>query len=316
MRRAVFAHLLVPLDGSRLAEAVLPVATALARWLGAGITLLHVVERRAPARIHGERHLCEPAEARAYLGGVLERLRSAGLQGQCHVHEVPEGDVALSIVRHAEELDNDLIVLSSHGRGGMRGFLLGSIAQQVLGSGTRPVLVVHPDAAPDPFELRRLAVPLDGTARHEHSLPVAAGLARACGAAIELVTVVPTRTRLPMEHAAAGRLLPLTTAARLDMEEGEVHRYLQGVARRLEEAAPSVAVSVRVRRGEPGEELVRCFREVDTDLVVMATHALRGWQAFWAGSVTPRVLTQWRRPVLLVRAAEPHADSKGKEAPP
>ncbi|MEW6045801.1 MAG: universal stress protein [Bacillota bacterium] len=302
----MFGHLLVPLDGSTLAEAVLPVAEALARCLNASITLLHVLEHNAPARVHGERHLCDPQEAQGYLGGVLERLRAKGFSAQCHVHEVPEGDVARSIVQHAEELANDLVLLSTHGRGGMRDLLVGSIAQQVLTNGTRPVLVVHPGAVPDPFGLGRLAVPLDGTARHEHSLPVAWALARACGASVHLVTAVPTPAELAVEQGAAGRMLPLTTAARLDIEEQEAQRYLREVAR----TAPGVSVFLHVRRGDPAGELIACFREIRADLAVVATHALKRWDAFWAGSVTPRLLSQWRRPVLLVRATEAPQDGR------
>lgn len=295
----MFGRLLVPLDGSSLAEAILPVAETLARSLNASITLLHVLERNAPARVHGERHLCEPEEARAYLGTVLQRLREKGFAAECHVHEVPEGDVARSIVQHAEELANDLVLLSTHGRGGMRDLLVGSIAQQVLTHGTRPVLVVHPDAVPDPFTLSRLAVPLDGTARHEHSLPVAWALARACGAVVHLVTAVPTPAELALQQGAPGRMLPLTTAARLDIEEQQAESYLRQVAC----SAPGVRIVLHVRRGDPAGELIACFREIDAELAVVATHALKGWDAFWAGSVTPRLLSQWRRPILLVRAA-------------
>ena len=60
----------------------------------------------------------------------------------------------------------------------------------------------------------------------------------------------------------------------------------------------------RVRRGEPVAELVRYFREQAIDLAVVATHALKGWTAFWEGSLTPRLLSQWRGPALLVRVSQ------------
>ncbi|WP_324716511.1 universal stress protein [Carboxydochorda subterranea] len=296
----LFNRLLVPLDGSRLAEAVLPVVETMARSLAASVTLLHVIEARAPVQVHGDRHLCDPAEAGAYLDGVMQRLAGKGLSVECHVHEAAEGDVARSIVQHAEELANDLVMLSTHGHGGMRGFLVGSIAQQVLVHGTHPVLVVHPDATPEPWRCERIAVPLDGGPHHEHSLPVACELATALGATLHLVTVVPRRSDLPMERAAAGRLLPRTVDARLDIEEQAAVHYLERLGARLcEQAAPPKA---QVRRGEPAAELVGAFRDARIDLVVMASHALKGWDAFWAGSVTPKILSQWRGPVLLVRA--------------
>jgi nucleotide-binding universal stress UspA family protein len=75
----VFAHLLVPLDGSPLAEAALPAAVALGQRSSARLTLLHVLERRAPATIHGHRHLTNLAEAEAYLGEVAAGFAAAGV---------------------------------------------------------------------------------------------------------------------------------------------------------------------------------------------------------------------------------------------
>ncbi len=299
----MFRHLLVPLDGSRLAEAVLPVARLFAQRLSASITLLHIVERRAPTQVHGERHLDDPQQARAYLDELMARLRQEGLDVRCHVHEVAEGDVARSIVQHADELSSDLIMLTTHGKGGMRGLLVGSIAQQVLGSGLTPVLVVHPGAVPEGYACRRIAVPLDGEAHHEHSLPVARELALAFSARVHLVTVVPRPENLRGGRTVAGRFLPLTTAAQLDLREQEAVLYLKRVAAMLRDAG--VEVGGQVRRGEPAAELRRCFREAGVELAVVATHALKGWTAFWEGSVTPRLVSQWRGPSLLVRAGRP-----------
>ncbi len=125
-------HLLVPLDGSRLAEATLPAAISLGERLRARVTLLHVLERRAPTTIHGERHLAVAPEAEAYLNGVASRFADAGVPVDTHVHPNPEGDVGASIAAHAAELGADLIVLCTHGEGGMRGWLSGSLAQHVV----------------------------------------------------------------------------------------------------------------------------------------------------------------------------------------
>src|SRR5437870_7678712 len=90
-------RLLVPLDGSRLAEAVLPVVERLAAAFGAAIVLLHVRERGAPQTVHGERHLTEVGSADSYLSRIVDGLRARGLTATSHVHDVPEGDVAASI---------------------------------------------------------------------------------------------------------------------------------------------------------------------------------------------------------------------------
>src|SRR5436309_8423104 len=109
-----FAHILVPLDGSRLAEAVLPAVLAIATRFHSRVTLLHVLERRPPATIHGDRHLMQAPEAAAYLGDVAARLRQEGIEVNAHVHDAPEGDLPRSLVEHAEEFAPDLIVLCAH----------------------------------------------------------------------------------------------------------------------------------------------------------------------------------------------------------
>ena len=107
----MFKHLLVSLDGSRLAEAALPAAVSLAGTLGARVTLFHVMERGAPQEIHGERHLTSLDEAGAYLDEVSARFFPAGMPLERHVHGSEVNDVARSIAEHVAELRSDLIVM-------------------------------------------------------------------------------------------------------------------------------------------------------------------------------------------------------------
>jgi nucleotide-binding universal stress UspA family protein len=295
----MFRRLLVPLDGSRLAEAVLPLVARLASRLGAAVELLHVVERRAPTRIHGERHLRDESDAREYLfGEVAPRLLAAGLGTSGHVHDVPEGDVAASIARHADELSADLIVLATHGSGGMRDILFGSVAQQVLARTPVPVLLVRPDRTGE-GELRRVLVPLDGGADGEAALPAAIGLARPFGAEFLLLRVVPTWSTLPGERGPVAILLPTATAEALEIQAGEAETYVASLAARLEiEGVRSVG---RVRRGEPVREIVEGVRREEADLVAMSTHGRAGLGAAWAGSLAARLLKSLPVPALLVR---------------
>ena len=143
----MFKHLLVPLDGSPMAEVSLVAAAFLARTLGATVTLFHAIERGAPQDIHGERHLTSPDEARAYLDEVAARAFPPDMPVERHVHANEVNDVARSIAEHVAELGPDLIVMCTHGRGGLRGFMFGRIAQQVLGLCTTPVLLVPPAAS-------------------------------------------------------------------------------------------------------------------------------------------------------------------------
>ena len=115
-------------------------AVYLARALRA-VTLIHAVEEDAPREIHGERHLTGTQEARAYLDEVAARVFPPEIEVQRHVHSDLVKDVARSIAEHAGELDADLILMCTHGRGGLRGFMFGRIAQRVSGFATAPVLL-------------------------------------------------------------------------------------------------------------------------------------------------------------------------------
>jgi len=134
----MFRHILVPLDGSRLAESALATAGWLARKLGAQLTLLHLIERNAPSIVHSERHLVSAEEATKYLDETSRAPALSGLRVATHVHEVEVSDVARSIFEHSAELAPDLIVMCAHGTGGVRGFSLASSRNRSLPSARLP----------------------------------------------------------------------------------------------------------------------------------------------------------------------------------
>ncbi len=297
-------HILVPLDGSPLAESVLPAAAALAKAFGAGIRLLHIVEAAPPDTIHGQPHLAEGDQAQRYLDEVAHRTLFQDLDVEVHVHRPKEGDIAESVVDHAQEFGADLVVLSTHGKSGLRGFLFGRIALRALQRGTTPVLLMNPttSAPAQPFACRIILVPLDGTPAHEPALPVASTLARAWKASLHLEIVVPTAKTLSGHEAATGVLMPSATRAILDLAERGAEEYVERLAQRLK--ADRIAVSSHVSRGEPAASLVEAAEKVGADLVVMASHAKGALDAFWSGSLTPKVVEKLRAPILLVRAAQ------------
>src|SRR5512140_2833437 len=110
---AMFKHLLIPLDGSALAEVALPLSAVIAQKEQAKVTLLHVIELGAPPSVHGERHLTDAAEAQQYLDAIAQQY-FAGLTVIPHVHSAATKDLPKGIVEHGEELTVDLIVLSTH----------------------------------------------------------------------------------------------------------------------------------------------------------------------------------------------------------
>ncbi len=302
----MFKRILVPLDGSRLAESVLPAAQSFAECFHSTLVLFHALEQGARATIHGERHLLTKEEAQTYLRDLSARLARPNLKIETNVHPVKEADVARSIIEHIAELNADLIVLAAHGRSDLRDVLVGNIAQQVVAGGTVPVLFIRPQMENAPtFACRKILVPLDSTAIHEPALPVAASVARACGAALQLVTVVPTTGTLSAERAGTGMLLPTTMAAVLDLAQRGAVEYLQKTTARL--TADGMSATAAVARGDTAPAILDIAESAKVDLIVLATHGRGNMDAFWSGSVTPKVMARAEMPVLLVRV-------KGEEA--
>lgn len=300
----MFKHLLVPLDGSRLAESALPYAAFLAEKLGATITLIHIIEKNAPKEIHSEHHLTDPDEARSYLNEVAQRFFPPDIPVESHVHTSLVSDVAKSIVEHVAEIQHDLVVMCTHGHSGLREWITGSIAQQVIGRGDIPVLLVRPDESEDQpaFACRKLLIPLDGNPDHEQGLPVAAELAHVCEAVLHLVMVIPTYGTLAGTQAAAAKLLPGTMSAMLDMSEKSGEDYLR---RHLEHWIDSgITVTAEVARGDPAQTIINTALQAKADLIVLGTHGKAGTDAFWSGSVTPKISSRCRIPLLLVPVIE------------
>lgn len=296
----MFRHFLVPLDGSRMAEAALPVAVFLAEKLAARVTLMHVVERNAPREVHGQSHLKTAGEANVYLKEIAQRYFSSGAPVDCHVHETEVTDVAGSIVAHADELNHDLVIMCSHGRGKALHLFLGSIAQKVIGLDSRPVLIAHPDErgeAPE-FCCRSILAPLDGDPGHAQALPISSELAQACGANMLLAMVIPNLTNLPGDMAATGRMLPGTTSRMLEMASQEAEEYLASLLESLREQG--VAASAQVLRGDPAKLIMDAAIKARVDLIVLATHGKTGMKAFWSGSVAHKICGYRGIPLLLI----------------
>lgn len=296
----MFRHLLVPLDGSRLAESALPVAASLAQRLGASVTLLHVLEPDAPPTVHGDRHLRSPAEAEGYLGGSVDWMANRHVPAALAVNREYD-DVAATIARVGGSVDADLIVLTSHGRSGLHGLLYGRVAQQVLQRGTIPVLLVQPSerGRDEPFECRRVLVPLDRSETAEYALRPAVAVAAAFAAEVLLMLIVPTVETVSGERSAPARLLPTATAALLDLEASEAMGYLEQVAARVR--IDGTVVAATVGRGDPVKELIDAAARREVNLIVMGTHGRSGVSAVWAGSVASRIVGAGVKPVLLIR---------------
>jgi nucleotide-binding universal stress UspA family protein len=142
----MYKRALVPLDGSSVAEAIIPFILDIAGPLDMEVVLLRVVEPIAPMVIEGSRHVeVEDIEARRtdaeeYLAPVAVELRNKGVRVESRVRR---GNTTEEIVAAARETGADLIAMSTHGRGGLGRLMFGSIAQAVLGHVDMPVLLMR-----------------------------------------------------------------------------------------------------------------------------------------------------------------------------
>lgn len=290
-------RLLVPLDGSALAQTVVRAVIVIARAFKSQAILIHVLERNPAASIHGEKHLTDGEEAAAYLLKVAAELEQAGVEVETHVHETREGDIPLSIVQHAEEYSPDLILLCAHGKHGLKSIVTGRIGQQVLLRGTCPVLILQPQK--EPFAVKTVVVPVDSAHSHEPTLEFAASLAQGFGADLHLVSVIPTLATLDVERSRSGLLLPSAMRAILDMNQETEAKQLEELVERCRRRG--VNATGQVLRGDTVGEVLRRTNQIEAGLVVMTTHGNIGLEALIAGSIAPRIAAKIKVPLLLVR---------------
>lgn len=162
----MYRKILVPLDGSELAEKVLPHATALAKGTGAEVTLATVVQLSLGAvgakleaipEAAAERRAALKAEAMIYLEKVQRDLKNQGVTA--HIVAL-EGDVACEIITYAEQEGFDLVTMATHGRSGIDRFVMGSIAEKVIRSTVKPVLLIRAlPVVPRQVDWQQITVP-------------------------------------------------------------------------------------------------------------------------------------------------------------
>jgi nucleotide-binding universal stress UspA family protein len=290
----IVSRILVPLDGSPLAEAALPAAASLGRTLDARLLLLHVLERDPPAKVHGEARLTNAVEAKRYLDERAAQFQDAGIEVESHVHERPVADVATAVDQHAHELDADLITMCAHGRGNLRDRLLGTIAERILRGGSIPIVlrtVRRPDTAE--FRLRNLLVPVDFAHDVDAALDAARTLAHAYDATITLLTV-PERS-----SPAASRLLPGTTALAREFDEADARRRLDAIADQLR--AEKFDAHAVVADEKPAEAISAAGESLPAELIVLVTDAHGGLASWYDPSTGQRLLATADLTLLLIK---------------
>jgi nucleotide-binding universal stress UspA family protein len=302
----MFGHMLVPLDGSALAECVLPHAVALARAFNSKVTLIRVLER---AQVDEER-LIDPldwhisrGEAEAYLADWAGRLSEAGVEtGYKLVH----GRVTDQVIDFVHEHGIDLMVLSSHGQGGLGGWNVSGTVQKIIFRVYVSVMIVRAyqpiDVDLKVMECRRLLLALDGSQRAEAALPPVEQLARFYSCEVLLASVVSKPEvirRRPLTPEEVELKDELTNLNQL-----EVDSYLQQLASML--SSQGIDVETRPVVGASAtESLQDLVTREQVDLVVLSAHGSTGSARWPYGSVATNFIAYGTSPLLIIQDLAP-----------
>lgn len=307
----MIAPIIIPLDGSKLAEQAIALAYSIAQHTNHDVLLLQVVEKEVnpiPAQSDQAIRIDElpdyaTSQAKAYLQAIAKQLQLEG--GPAVSYDVVFGRPGEGIARVADESEASYVVMSTHGYTGFTRWMMGSVADRVLHLTERPLVLIHPPdhVAYDPLEqqmselpdIKRIVVPLKGLPLAEQILPYVEEFAQAYGQAdIMLFHTIP---------AFPAGLVPIQTEKlkqqwlRLSHEEAQT--YLGHLVSQLRAQGHTVEFAIRV--GMPAEEILEYVKEVDADLIMMTTHARDGINRFLLGSVSSRVVKGSQVPVMVIR---------------
>lgn len=292
----MYRTILVPLDGSKLSEEALPIATSLARVTHAKLTLVRAawVPRLSDLSPEDtEIHSIEVAED--YLHRVKASLADEDLIVETAVPFAPadEGILMEIDLRHA-----DLVVMSTHGRSGISRLVYGSVAEAVVAHSLAPILLIRVAKTELPIQPLRanpqILVPLDGSAFAETALTHATEIARVLDGELVLMRVVVP----PPQWVDPMVVLPYPSEEVVAREELDARAYLQNLVHQLQTDGLRVRAILQV--GRAADVILRECKACDADLVVMATHGRSGVNRAMHGSVAMAILHHTTRPVLLV----------------
>jgi nucleotide-binding universal stress UspA family protein len=272
-------RIVVPLDGSATAEAVLPDVVRLVHRAEVELLLIHVAPSLDPLGY-------SPAaqQGKAYLRSVAGRLAAAGVSAR---GILMAGAPAAAVLRRTDKDDADLIAVTAWGGTGRADGALGSVAARLLRLSRVPILVrrpAPPDAGAPPADrtLRNVLLPLDGSDRALQALPVAVELCRRHAARLFLLRVCEPGDPEPDAPPAAW------------LRDVEVQAQDQGVA----------VTTAILGEGRAAPEILDVARFHLADLIVLATHGRRGAGRSVMGRVAEAVLRSSAVPLVMVRSAE------------
>ncbi|MBI1293411.1 hypothetical protein GC175_00450 [bacterium] len=305
----MFDRILVPLDGSSLAECVLPHLVALARTFDAEVELVHVLAcngGKGGAPIDPLSWEIRKAEARSYLDEVYARLTEADIDNVSV--NLLEGEPAQRIVEFAQSRDIDLIVLSSHGQAGLNRWNVSSVVRKVIQCANRSIFLVRAYTAPEtesPFTsehaYKRLLVPVDGSRRAECALNIAVTVARAHEAELLLGHVV-AKPEMPSR-------VPLSTEDNALLERF-TERCRDAGADYLEQLRGRLSMNFEALLSVSDDRIAALHALVDeqcADLVVLCAHGFSGKSKWPFGSVATSFIEYGTTPLLMVQDLDPNS---------
>jgi len=287
--KTAFHSILVPVDGSTLAEVAIPYALAVAERARSRVQFVFVYQDSftlEPVELAWQYLLRLTAKARERLG---DSVSSALLHGP----------VAATLVKQARKIGADLVIMTTHGRGGLERAWLGSVTDQLIRRVGIPLLVLQPceDGSAPEFEPSEILVPLDGSTLAETALQPAAALARLWDAELTLVQIVYPLPIVaePAVPAAQGSDQELTALARESAEE-----YVRQAAERLRSSGVKASGLALMGTDMPAHQLRELALPGRVSLIAMATHGRGGIRRFILGSVADKLVRTAEVPVLVV----------------
>ena len=289
----MYTKILIPLDGSKLAEQILPYARVFAEAYGIPMELLRVSDPdiRTP--------FWPPLLASEYMRRIADPL-SKSLRVACVEESGKPGEV---IVERAKGDPACIIAMATHGMSGARRWLLGSVASRVAHTTTNPLLFMRPAEADELAgrpELRIVFVPLDGSGLAEKILPHVIALAKKMKLEVHLVRVYT----LPADAYIVGNgvyMQALTQQREAIQKEAE--EYLAGKVEELRAEGLDQIVSTAIE-GDPAGEIIDLAQRTPNNLIAMSSHGKSGIAQWVMGSVAEKVIHHSRDPVLVIRPKE------------
>jgi nucleotide-binding universal stress UspA family protein len=302
----MFDTIVVPLDGSLLAECVLPHVITITRAFKAKAILLRVLEKN---HANGSTPIFDlltwqikKTEAKLYLEKISARLLKSQVQIEA---TVLEGLAAESITEFSESRGVKLIILSSHGRSGLSQWGISSITQKIiLGAPTSLLIVRAHQFGTRPGELsetsvyQRILVPLDGSQRAENVLPIITQLAHFHKAQIHLVQVVQT-PEMARQMPPVREDIDLSNRV-IARNREEAGHYLEQVKSRSFLEGMDVQTHL-ITSGNAAAELHRVVEQENIDMVTLSAHGYSGNRQWPYGSMANNFITYGKVPLLIVQ---------------